>query len=400
MQALLEPHAPAAAGVPRGRIEPALLEPVAPADVGLRPDRLEAMCSIIARHIDEKRYPGAQVAVARHGKLALLRTFGLARTVPEPQPANDDTLWRIYSNTKVLIATGIWLLVEDGRLSFNDPVALHIPEFAKAGKGDITIHQVLTHQGGFPSALNPIDPLAWEDHGLLRRLVCDIALEWAPGTRVCYHRRSAHWVAAVLIEALSGMDYRAFLRKRLLEQANLQRHIYVGLPRDERARVADSHTLSADGRSHARDATENTPEYQAAGIPGTGAIATATGMAAYYQMLVNGGRANGAQILSPRLIEYVTRNFTGERTDEHFGMPMHRGLGPHSRGSSESIRGLGTLAHPSTFGHGGVGTSYCWADPASGVSFAYLTNSQLPDPWHSHRLDLISNCVHSAIGES
>ena len=66
------------------------------------------------------------------------------------------------------------------------------------------------------------------------------------------------------------------------------------------------------------------------------------------------------------MIEYVTRNFTGERTDEHFGMPMHRGLGPHSRGPSESIRGLGTLAPPSTFGHGGVGTSYCWADPESG----------------------------------
>jgi CubicO group peptidase (beta-lactamase class C family) len=47
--------------------------------------------------------------------------------------------------------------------------------------------------------------------------------------------------------------------------------------------------------------------------------------------------------------------------------------------------------------HGGVGSSYCWADPESGVSFAYLTNGRLPDPWRSQRMDVVSNCVHSAI---
>jgi CubicO group peptidase (beta-lactamase class C family) len=79
------------------------------------------------------------------------------------------------------------------------------------------------------------------------------------------------------------------------------------------------------------------------------------------------------------------------------GMPMHRALGPHVRGTTESIRGLGSIASPRTFGHGGVGSSYCWADPDSGVSFAYLTNGRVPDPWHSARLDVISNAAHSAI---
>jgi CubicO group peptidase (beta-lactamase class C family) len=83
--------------------------------------------------------------------------------------------------------------------------------------------------------------------------------------------------------------------------------------------------------------------------------------------------------------------------DENMGMPMHRGIGPHLRGTTPSIRGLGSFGSPSTFGHGGVGSSYCWADPESGVSFAYLTNCRIPDPWHSLRLDLISNFVHSAI---
>jgi len=76
---------------------------------------------------------------------------------------------------------------------------------------------------------------------------------------------------------------------------------------------------------------------------------------------------------------------------------MHRGLGPHVRGDSERIRGLGTIAGRETFGHGGAGTSYSWADPASGVSFSYLTNFVAPEPWHSARLDRISNLVHAAI---
>src|SRR5713101_6064867 len=114
-------------------------------------------------------------------------------------------------------------------------------------------------------------------------------------------------------------------------------------------------------------------------------------MAAFYQMMVNGGTLNGARLLSPRMVAYVTRNFTGDMVDGYMGMPMHRGLGPHSRGTTATIRGLGSLASPRTFGHGGVGSSYCWADPDSGVSFAYLTNSRIPDPWHSARMDQVSN---------
>jgi CubicO group peptidase (beta-lactamase class C family) len=97
------------------------------------------------------------------------------------------------------------------------------------------------------------------------------------------------------------------------------------------------------------------------------------------------------------MVQYVTRSVTGDRVDGYMGMPMHRALGPHVRGTTESIRGLGSIASPRTFGHGGVGSSYCWADPDSGVSFAYLTNGRVPDPWHSARLDVISNAAHSAI---
>ena len=120
-------------------------------------------------------------------------------------------------------------------------------------------------------------------------------------------------------------------------------------------------------------------------------------MAALYQMMLQGGALNGTRLLSPRTLQYAIRNHTADRVDEFMGMPMHRGLGPHLRGTTANIRGLGGFANPGVFGHGGVGTSYCWGDPDSGVSFAYITNNRVPDPWHSRRLDLVANFVHSAI---
>jgi CubicO group peptidase (beta-lactamase class C family) len=366
-----------------------------PSSLGLDQARLDQLSRIIEGHIADARYPGAQIAVARWGKLAMLKTFGDAALEPSRLPAADDTLWLLYSNTKVITACAVWLLVERGALRFTDTVAQHVPGFEAHGKGEITLIQLLTHQGGFPNAEVP--PAAWEDHDLLRRTVCDFTLEWTPGSRVHYHRLAAHWTAAVLIEALTKQDYRKFIRENVVEPLGLGGDLFVGLPDVEAKRAVDMHEPSADGARTVKRAEENNATFRRAGTPGGGGYATARAMAAFYQMMVTGGMLGGVRLLSPRLVQYVTRNFTGDLVDGYMGLPMHRGLGPHSRGTTPTIRGLGSLASPRTFGHGGVGSSYCWGDPDSGVSFAYLTNSRVPDPWHSMRLDVISNCVHSSI---
>lgn len=375
-----------------------VLDAVEPQAAGFNLAQIETLCRIIQSHIAENRYPGAQIALARHGKLALTRNFGLARVVPEPAPAREETLWRLYSNTKVITAAAIWALVEDGAVSFNDRVADHVPDFARHGKGDITLHQILTHQAGFPAA-PVLPPAAWEDHELMRRCVCDFTLEWTPGSRLQYHHQAAHWVAAMVMEAATKTDFRDFIRARVIERLGLGEELYVGMPEAAQRRAADIHEPSADGKRHEPIAAENTVAFRRAGIPSSGGFATARAMAAFYQTMLAGGTLNGRRLVSPRMVQYVTRNFTGERPDLNMGgIPMHRGLGPHSRGTGEVIRGLGTIASPATYGHGGVGSSYCWADPESGVSFAYISNSKLPEPWHSWRLDIISNCVHAAIG--
>lgn len=378
--------------------QPEILETADPARLGLRPEALERLCGIIEGHIADNRYPGAQVAMARHGKLGFYKSFGAARIEPERVAAGPDTLWLMYSNTKVVTAAAVWVLVEQGALTFHDRIADHVQEFARHGKGDITVLQLLTHQGGFPGSATPMASAAWEDHALLRKLVCDFTLEWTPGSRVQYHHTAAHWAAAVLIEAITKGDYRDFIRSRVIEPLGLGNELFVGLPEAQSARSAEIHE-PVEGRQLRRK-DENNDAFRHAGVPGGGGFGTARAMAAFYQMLLQGGRLNGARLVSPRMIQYVTRNFTGDRVDENMGMPMHRGLGPHSRGLTPSIRGLGSIASPRTFGHGGVGSSYCWGDPDSGVSFAYFTNSRVPDPWHSRRLDVISGCAHAAIEDA
>lgn len=363
------------------------MQDATPAELGLDPSRLDRLCDRIESDIAAGHHPGAQVAVARHGRIALFRTFGEARKGVAARP---DSLWLLYSNTKVITAAAVWAMAEDGLIRLTDTIAQHLPGFEANGKGGITFIELLTHQGGFPSAEVP--PACWEDAAKLRETVCGFALEWEPGSKVRYHPAAAHWVAAAVIKAVTGEDHRDFIRRRIIAPLGIGAELFVGLPADEQIRAADMHDVDGAVRM-----PEGSPAGRAAGIPGGGGYGTARAMAAFYQALLGGGALNGQRILSPRMLAYAIRNYTGDRPDEYNGVPMHRGLGPHLRGETALARGLGAIAHPKTFGHGGVGSSYCWGDPESGVSFAFLSNTRQTDAFHGPRMDVISTLAHAAI---
>ena len=199
---------------------------------GLRADQIARLHAAIEGHIKAGRYPGAQIAIARHGELAHFQTFGDAAA---GKPATDDTLWLLFSNTKVITAAACWILAEQGAFRFTDRMADHVPEFAGNGKSDVTIMQIITHTGGFPNAEVP--PAAWEDHAKMREAVCNFSLEYTPGSRLHYHGASAHWALAVLIEQLTGQDFRVFLREAVIEKMGLGREMVVGLARGSLARA-------------------------------------------------------------------------------------------------------------------------------------------------------------------
>ena len=383
--------------------------------LGLRASSLQPLYDAIQDHIAKGRYPGCQIALAWQGRLLVERSFGMARLgrsaraesdplrAPDTQGVDDqaleaqaDHLWLLYSNTKVLMATALWKLAETGRLRFADPVADYLPDFARHGKGDITIYHLITHQAGFPNAEVPAS--MWHDMAQVAAFYADVVPDWPAGSRVHYHGLSAHWVLALIIESVTGMRFQDAVRRLVLEPLGLAEDLLMGISEKHIDRMAFLYEPDPSQPSSLRLRSESTSQtWQRTGVPGGGAYGTARGMAALYQMMLMGGCLNGKQWISPRTLAYAIRNHTGDRVDQFMGMPMHRGLGPHLRGYSLSMRGLGDIAPPEAFGHGGVGTSYCWADPTSGVSFAYLTNARIPEPWHSWRLNQIANLVHAAI---
>ena len=385
------------------------------------PAALERVWDMVQSHVDEGRYTGCQIAMAHEGELLLVKNFGWSRLntldAKESWPVQDDTLFLLYSNTKILMATLLWKLFEQGLLSFNDTVCTYLKDFGKHGKEGITLFQLITHQAGFPNQEVPRE--AWLSHEQVLKAVCDFQLEWAPGSKVSYHGLSAHWVLAMVVEQITGLDFRQAVHDLVLKPLGLERDLYMGLPSTsstvsqnvaylyepqsadfkpfehgsarEPERVCQQHVQSMKLRFESSDVA-----WQTAGIPGGGAYGSAKGMALLYQMMLQGGVYNGIRFLSEKTLSYAIQNYTADRDDEMMGMPMHRGLGPHLRGHGVNIRGLGTLASPGVFGHGGVGTSYAWADPQRKFSFAYVTNTRLADPWHSKRLEMVSNAVHLA----
>lgn len=371
-----------------------LIPPASPETLGLDAAKLDRACEIVTSHIAGGYHPGAQLAVARHGRLALYRAFGDATVAPSC-PVDEQTLFPLFSNTKVVTAAAVWTLVEEGKLRFADRVAEHVPGFEAHGKQDVTIAHLLTHQAGFPAAEVP--PESFTDRERLRHAVCEFKLEWPPASRSIYHRLAAHWVIAVVIEAITGADYRDEIRKRVIEPLGLSGEMFLGLPETQDHRASAMYTPK-QAEQWPLDSMVAAPVFRRAGIPGAGGYATARAMAVFYQMMAQGGAWNGVRIVSPRMIDHVTRDFTGDLVDEYTGYPMHRGLGPFSRGQT-GHPGLGSIGHPRTFGHSGVGTSYCWADPTSGVSFAFLSNCRRDNAWHNRRMDILSTLVHASILE-
>ena len=178
-----------------------------------------------------------------------IAAFGSATVAPS-RPVDERTLFPLFSNTKVITAAAVWTLVEEGKLRFSDRVAEHVPGFEAHGKDGVTVAHLLTHQAGFPAA--EVAPECFMDRERLRRAVCEFKLEWPPATRSIYHRLAAHWVIAVLIEAITGADYRDEIRKRVIEPLGLTGEMFLGLPETEDHRAAAMYTPKQTGAMAAR----------------------------------------------------------------------------------------------------------------------------------------------------
>jgi CubicO group peptidase (beta-lactamase class C family) len=377
-----------------------------PEDVGVDSERLEALFARARRDVEEGVLPSAQVAVARQGKLAGVRTFGCAVQGGQERPATDDTLYCIFSSTKALVAVAVWQLIEGGRLRVDERVADIIPEFGTNGKEHITVEQVLLHVGGFPSA--PFRPEHWNDRAKRLEAFANWRLNWEPGSRYEYHPTSAHWVLVEIIDRRSGMDYREFIRRQVTGPLGLD-ELFLGLPDTHQARVADICYVGEPveppggwGEVTPNAMLElNRPELRRVGLPGGGGIASAAEVAMFYQPLINRGvTADGIRILRAETIDYATTVRTrDDHRDPVLKIPASRGLSIIVAGADGKahLRGFGRATSPRAFGHGGAGGQIAWGDPVTGVSVGYCTNGFVDWMTSARRITAISSLAAGCV---
>jgi CubicO group peptidase (beta-lactamase class C family) len=360
-----------------------------PESVGVDPAKLAALFGRAEREIRDGTLPSAQLAVAREGKIAAMRSIGAVTHEGRSAPATNDTLYVIFSCTKAITSAAAWLLVQEGKLRLDEPVAAVIPEFGANGKQAITLEQLLTHTAGFPRAPFDLRKLGWSE---LRARIASWRLNWEPGSRFEYHPSSSMWVIAALVEERSGIGFRDFVQARIAEPLGLP-DLRVGLPRAEQGRLADleyrgrawtDEELAAKGFPP-RPVTEVTEEnlmrfndapVRELGVPGGGGTATAGDLALFYQALVQGGIApDGTRLWDPAMLRDARTIRNPGFLDPVFRKPANRGLGIVIAGGPDKfVLGFGRTGSDEMFGHGGAGGQIAWADPATGLSFAYLTN--------------------------
>ncbi len=348
------------------------------ATFGLNADKVEALLQRAGEEVAAGLLPAAQLAIARQGEVVLQQNYGAAQ---------DNSLTCIFSATKAITSAAAWLLFQAGELAEDEYVANIVPEFGSNHKDQITVGQLFSHTAGFPSA--PFAPLDWDDTEKRYARFRKWWLNWSPGTAFEYHPSSSMWVIAEIIERRSGMGYRDFVRTNVLEPLQLG-DLYVGLPAAQGARALPCAYVGEAMTEQeyknlgmpvppVTEVTEsailsfNTPAVQAVGVPGGGGFATAAAMTLFYQALLTGGNEHATLRSSETLLD-ARRVRSADFTDAMFKKPANRGLGIIVSGDkSRNFRGFGKTNSADAFGHNGAGGQLVWADPASGISFAYLT---------------------------
>jgi CubicO group peptidase (beta-lactamase class C family) len=337
----------------------------------------EAMDALLTRarqEIDAGLLPSCQIALARNGELEMFEAYGDATT---------DTRYIVFSATKAFVASLVWVLIGEGLIDVSKRVVDYIPEFAPNGKDVITVEQVMLHTSGFPYAPMPLADATTREGRVAR--MADWRLNWEPGSTYEYHPESAHWVLVEIIDRVTGGDYRDLLEERITRPAGLD-HRVLGVT-DPLATVVEVGEEATPDELEAvlgvRELPITTvtpegliaisrPEATPIGHPGGGGVMTAADLVTFYQALL----ANDAGIWKPDVLADAIGHVRNDKPDRWTKVTANRGLGVVIAGGDgkSPLRGFGHTNSARTFGHNGAGGQIAWADPESGISFAYLTN--------------------------
>jgi uncharacterized protein YbbC (DUF1343 family)/CubicO group peptidase (beta-lactamase class C family) len=304
---------------------------------------------------------GGVLLVGHNGRVVYRKAFGWRTLEPQREPMTADTIFDLASLTKcIATTTAILKLVQDGRISLNDPVALYLPEFAQNGKHDITIRELLTHYSGLPPDLDLQKP--WNGGGAAFTMAMALKPSDPPGARFVYSDINFE-VLGFVVEKVSGESLRDFATNKIFKPLGMKDTSF--LPPDKwLPRIApterDEHGTMLRGVVH--DPTAR----RMGGIAGhAGLFSSADDLAIFAQDLLT-----GFTVLSPATVEKMS---TPQQPPNAASL---RGLGWDIDSPFSTNRG--ELLPVGSFGHTGFTGTSLWIDPVTGTYIILLTNAVHP----------------------
>jgi CubicO group peptidase (beta-lactamase class C family) len=360
--------------------------------------------------------PGVVAIAATRTDILYEGAFGLADLLSR-RPLQTDSIFRIASMTKPVTSVALMQLVEAGRLVLDDPASKYLPELANAqvfehfdartgsyvvrpAQKPITVRHLLTHTAGFgygftSPVVRDFKPREGEQYAA-GPLLFEPGEQWMYGS-------SSTW-AGRLVETLSGQSLETYFRERIFTPVGM-RDTFYSIPEDKRGRVVTVHRRATDGTL---SVNQTQPSYTIARPIGDGGLSsTAADYIRFLQMLLNGGGADGARVLSKETVALMGQNHIGslpmpdlksaipaQSNDFAFGPGDKFGLGFHITGVQQpGKRSAGALMW------GGINNTYFWVDPARGLAGVMLMQF-LPfaDPRALAVLDAFEREIYRLVG--
>ncbi|WP_135551922.1 serine hydrolase domain-containing protein [Paenibacillus cymbidii] len=331
--------------------------------MGMRPEGVEAALRLIDDNIASGEIPGGVAVVSRRG--ATVRyAAGLAVDYGGNRiPATEDTVYDCASLTKVVVTLPLLLkLIERGKATLSDPVAMHVPEFAGGGKESVTIGQLLTHTSGL-MAFTDMHSHGWSPERI-NAFVMEQPLEYEPGTQVVYSDMG-YIVLGRLIEKLTGLALPEAARRDVFEPLGMAESGYLPAAERKPRLAATEHYAYESGPRIGIVHDENASAL--GGVSGhAGLFASAGDLARYADAWLDACRGKPTPLLSPAAARAATRCHTATLASGK------RGLGWALRG--DKFDASGDLLGLASFGHTGYTGTSLYVDPELGLTAVLLTN--------------------------
>jgi CubicO group peptidase (beta-lactamase class C family)/L-amino acid N-acyltransferase YncA len=356
----------------------------------------EEVAEAFAGNFEAREEVGAACVIYLGGE-RVANLYGGLRDPELRLPWQADTLTLLFSTTKGFSALTLALLHSRGLLDYDAPVCQYWPEFSRKGKANITIRQLLAHQAGLPVVSRPLSPLELGDQDLLAELLADTPPAWEPGTASGYHALTIGWHMAELVRRLDpqGRSLGRVLREDICEP--LGADLFLGLPRDfSEQRIADvldvspmrtfqnlgelpprfvlniANPYSLSYRSLlnpnlAHPGDYGRPPLRHLEIPAANGLGSAEAVARIYSALASGGSKLGLAPSTMAALQAPARAPTGGKLDRVLWLEVLFSLGFWRPETPDAWH-----ASTAAFGHFGAGGSFGFADPETGVGYAYV----------------------------